>query len=270
MPKAIFKGSLSFGLVNIPIKVYPAVKSKRVAFRLLHKKCHTPLQHKRWCPHCGESVGIEEVVRGLPICEGKFAIFSEGELEQLLEQLQLKTVKAIEIVGFADAGEIDPLFFENSYWLEPEEGGEKAYALLREILARTGKVAVGKVVMRGKEYVVVVRAYQNALLMHALYYSDEVVSPELLENLKKVVVVREAELKMGQMLIEQLAMQFKPEEFQDRYRQAVMELARKKVEGELVSVERRKEVEATLDLMKALEASLEEAKKKKVVQVQSA
>jgi DNA end-binding protein Ku len=259
MAKAIFSGSISFGLVNIPVKVYPAVKDKRVAFRTLHKECHTPLIHKRWCPTCNREVRLEEVEKGYQLSKDRFVVLTDEELERV----QLKTLKVLEIIGFVDAAEIDPLYYDFPYLLEPQEGGEKAYTLLREILSQTGKVAIGRVVMRNKEYVVVLRPYQKALLMVTLHYHDEIVSPEELENLKKVVVVREQELKMGQLLIQQLVGEFKPEEFKDRYREAVMELVRKKAEGEVIPVARVKEVEATVDLMKALEASLQQLKKKK-------
>ncbi len=262
MPKAIFKGSLSFGLVNIPIRVYPAVREKRVAFRLVHRDCKTPLQNKRWCPHCNREVPLREIVRGFPLTPDTLVLIEDEELQKL----QLKTLRMIEIQAFVDAGEIDPLYFGTSYFLEPEEGGEKAYTLFREILSRTGKIAIGKVVMRNKEHVVAIRAYQNALLMVTLHYSDELLNPQELENLKKVIVVREQELKMAQMLIEQLAGEFRPEQFKDRYREAVLQLAKQKAEGQLVPIPRAKEVKATVDLMKALEASIQEIKKKKKAQ----
>lgn len=266
MPKAIFKGSISFGLVNIPIRVYPAVKERTVAFKTLHQKCHTPLQHRRWCPKCNQEVPMEEVERGFPLSKDLVVPITEQELEAL----QLKTIKMIEIQGFADGAEIDPLYFGPTYLLEPEEGGEKAYTLLREILSRVGRVAIGRVVMRNKEYVVAIRPYQKALLMVTLHYHEELTKPEELENLKKVVVVREQELQLAQALIQQLAQEFRPEEFQDRYRQAVLELVKKKAEGEAIPLLRAKEVGATVDLMKALEASLEEAKKRKAPQAQTA
>ncbi len=262
MPKAIFRGSVSFGLVSIPVKAYPAVKEKGVAFRILHKECHTPLQHRRWCPRCNREVKLEEVERGFPLSKDLMVPVSQEELERL----QLKTLKVVDIQGFVDAAEIDPLYYGSSYLLEPEEGGEKAYTLLRDILSQTGKVAVGRVVIREKEHVVVLRPYQKAILMVTLHYHDEIVSPEELENLKKVVVVREQELKMGQALIQQLMGEFRPEEYRDRYREAVMELVRKKMEGEAAPVVRAREVQATVDLMKALEASLEELKKKKAAE----
>jgi DNA end-binding protein Ku len=153
MAKAIFSGSISFGLVNIPVKVYPAVKDKRVAFRTLHKECHTPLIHKRWCPTCNREVKLEEVEKGYQLSKDRFVVLTDEELERV----QLKTLKVLEIIGFVDAAEIDPLYYDFPYLLEPQEGGEKAYTLLREILSQTGKVAIGRVVMRNKEYVVVLR-----------------------------------------------------------------------------------------------------------------
>jgi DNA end-binding protein Ku len=266
MAKAIFSGSISFGLVNIPIKVYPAVKERGVAFKTLHKACHTLLQHRRWCPKCNKEVPLEEVEKGFQLSKDRVVVLTDEELERV----QLKTLKIVEILGFVDAAEIDSVYFGFPYLLEPQEGGEKAYTLLREILSQTGKVAIGRVVMRNKEYVVVLRPYQKAILMVTLHYHDELVSPEELENLKKVVVVKEQELKMAQLLIQQLTGEFKPEEYRDRYREAVMELVRKKAEGEVIPVTRAKEVEATVDLMKALEASLEQLKKKKEAEAAAA
>ncbi len=260
MPRALWKGSISLGLVNIPIAIYLAAKDRIIEFHNLCGKCHTPLTYKRWCPHCEREVPWNEIVKGYKISKGKYVIVEKKELEAL----QLKSTKAIEIVQFIDVGQIDPLFIEKNYYLVPQEGGEKAYHLFRNVLEITGKAAIGKVVFRGKEHLVAIRHYKKGLIMTVLHYKDEIIPIEELEALKRTVVIKENELKLAKALIEKLSGKFEIEKFKDEYIEAVSNLIKKKAAGEKV-VEKPVKVEPTSsrDLMKALKASVEAVKKRK-------
>ena len=257
MPRALWKGSLVFGLVNIPVKVYAAAKDRAISFSMLHSECHTPLKYKRWCSKCEKEVGWNEIDKGYEISKSKFISLAREELEKL----QLKTVKSIDIQKFVDLASIDSLYFSGHYYLAPEEGGEKAYSLLRDILTLTNKVAVGKVVFHNKEHVVAVRPYQRGLVMTTLHYPNEVTDINKLEELEKLVEVRERELDLAKALIEHMSGEFKPEEYVDSYRQAVMQLIKQKAEGIEVPAAKPLEAEATVDLMKALQASVKVVKK---------
>jgi DNA end-binding protein Ku len=257
MPRALWKGSLVFGLVNIPVKLYAATKDRAISFNMLHSECHTPLKYKRWCPTCEREVGWNEIDKGYEITKDKFISLTKEELERI----QLKTVKSIDIQKFVDLASIDSIYFNTHYYLAPEEGGEKAYSLLHDILAVTNKAAIGKVVIHNKEHVVAVRPYQKGLVMTTLHYPNEVIDINKLEELEKLVVVRQQELDLAKVLIEHMSGEFKPEEYADSYRQAVMQLIKQKAEGIELPAAKPVEAEATVDLMKALQASVQAAKK---------
>ncbi len=251
MPHAIWKGSISFGLVNIPVKVYSATKEKAVEFHLLCPNCKVPIEYKRVCPKCGREIKWEEVVKGYKLGERYIPISREE-----LEKIQLKTLKLIEVVEFVDAGEIDPLFIKKNYYLVPQEGGEKAYSLFKEILEVSGKVAIARVVLRGKEHVVVLRPYQKGILMSVLYYRDEIIPIAQFEELKKLVVVREEELALAKMLIEKMSAHFSLGRFKDRYKEAVEKLVEKKMRGEEIEAMEEGEEERKGDILEELKASI--------------
>lgn len=257
MPRAIWKGSLVFGLVNIPVKLYAATKDRAISFSMLHSECQTPLKYKRWCPTCDREVGWNEIDKGFEITKNKFIPITKEELEGL----QLKTVKNIDIQKFVDSAAIDSIYFNTHYYLAPDEGGEKAYSLLRDVLALTNKVAIGRVVIHNKEHVVAVRPYQKGLIMTTLHYPNEVIDINKIEELGKPVELKEQELEIAKALIEHLSGEFRPEEYVDSYRQAVMQLIKQKAEGIQVPTAKPAEVVATVDLMKALQASVQALKK---------
>ena len=259
MPKAIWKGTLSTGLINIPIKAYLATKDRTISFNLIHSGCSTPLKYKRWCPKCEKEVGWGEIDRGYPITREKIIVLKLEELERL----QLKTIKTIDIQKFVDLTSIDSIFFAAHYYLAPEEGGEKAYSLLRDALSITNKAGIGKVVIHNKEHVVAIRPYQKGLAMTMLHYPNEVLDIGKLEELERLPEVGDRERELAKVLIEHMEGEFKPEEHVDTYRQAVMEMIKQKAEGIEIPAEKPIEVEATVDLMKALEASVKAAAKAK-------
>ena len=259
MSRAIWKGSISFGLVNIPIKLYSATKERAVKFHLLCPHCKTPLQYKRFCPKCEKEISWEEVIKGYKVGE-KYIPLEKEELEKI----KLKTLKIIEILEFVDAGQIDPLFIKKNYYLVPQEGGEKAFSLFREVLEITGKLAIGRVVLRGKEYVVAIRPYRKGLVLSILYYKDEVLPVEQLEELKKLVVVKEQELALARALIERMLGEFSLGKYKDRYKEEVEKLVEKKLKGEKVEEKEEDEEYAKGDIIDQLKATLKvlEAKKK--------
>lgn len=259
MPRAVWSGSLSFGLVNIPVKAYVATKDRAISFKMLCGKCHTPLHYKRWCPKCEREVPWDEIERGYGVTKDHFVVFSKEELEGV----QLKSAKTIDIERFVDGGAIDSLYLDKHYYLVPAEGGGRAYFLLHDVLALSNKVAVGKVIMRTKEHIVGIRSYRQALLMTTLRYPNEIVPLDTFEELRSPVESREKELELAKELIKSMSGNFEPEEYRDRYREAVMKLIKQKVEGVEVEVERVPEVERTRDLMKALKASVQTVKKEK-------
>lgn len=258
MPRAVWKGSLSMGLINIPVRAYPATKSRAISFNMVHSECQTPLRYKRWCPHCGREVTWNEIDRGYEITKGKMIVLKREELERL----QLKTVSTIDIRSFVDMSGVDSIYFAAHYYLAPGEGGEKAYSLLRDVLTITNRAAVGKVVIHNKEHVVAIRPYRRGLVMTTLHYANEVLDIEKLEELEKLPAVSERERELSKVLVQHLSGEFKPEEYVDKYREAVMQLIKQKAEGIALPAAKPIEVEATVDLMKALEASVKAVKEK--------
>ncbi|MEM5802052.1 MAG: Ku protein [Candidatus Aenigmatarchaeota archaeon] len=257
MPRSIWKGSISFGLVNIPIKVYPAAQSKQLSFHTLCKEGH-PLEYKRWCPVERREVKWDEVKKGYKIGD-KYIILEKEDLKKI----ELKTTKTIDIVEFVDAPQIDPIYIEKSYYVVPEETGVKAYSLFVEALSLQNKIAIGKVVMREKEYLVALRAYKKGLVMHVLHYLGEIKPIEELEELKNVVVVKGEELKLAQVLIEKLTEEkFDIGKFTDTYTEALKKLIKTKAEGKVFKIEERP-VEEAKSLMEALKISVETVERKK-------
>ena len=257
--KAIWKGAISFGLVNIPIKIYKAAESKTLSFKTLDKEGH-PVEYKRWCPICKREIKWQEVKKGFKIAKDKYIVLEKKDFEKI----KLKTTKSIEIEEFIEAEQIDPIYIEKSYYIVPEETGIKAYSLFVEALRVTNKIAIGKVVIRNKEYLVAIRAYKKGLVMHILHYLQEIKPIEELPELKELVVVKDEELKLAQALIQKLAAkEFDLGKFRDAYTEALKKIIKAKVEGKAFEVEEKREVEEAKSLMEALKASVELAKKKK-------
>jgi DNA end-binding protein Ku len=254
--RPIWKGHLTFGLVTIPIKLYTATDAKDIRFRLLHKSCMTPIQNKRYCPYHEEIVEWNDVVRGFEYAKGKFVPMTDEELENV----PLDTAGTVSVSAFVDLAEIDPIYYERSYYLAPDEGGQKAFRLLHDTLEESSKIAVGKVVIREKEHLVSVRPYDGAMVMATLFYADEVRSAEDIPELPVQAKVHPNEKKMALQLVEGMASGFDPAQFQDDYREALQKVINAKVEGEPVAAPERKE-EKVVDLMEALRRSLQATRK---------
>ncbi|RAL21096.1 Ku protein [Thermoflavimicrobium daqui] len=255
----MWKGSISFGLVNIPIKMYAATEEKDIRFRYLHKECRTPVKNVRMCPHCNKEVPWEEVVKGFEYADGRFVILEKEEMAELLPDPN----KAIEILDFVELTEIDPIYFNKTYYLGAQDANNKAYALLRKALDSSQKIGVAKVTIRSKQSLAVIRVYQNCLVMETIFYPDEVRDVKMVPGVPEEIELPEKELKMADQLIENLTIPFDPEKYQDEYRKSLEEALEKKINAEEIVEAPEKKPEKVIDLMAALQASLEATTTKK-------
>lgn len=254
----MWKGTISFGLVNIPIKLHAATEDKDIKLRSLHKKCHSPIRYEKVCPVCGEELDAKEIVKGYEIAKGKFIVLEEEELEELRKQTE---EKAVEIMDFLDMREIDPVYFNRSYYMSPNEGGVKAYGLLRKALTESEKVGLARIVMRSKEQLAVIRVYENTLLMETIHYPDEVRRASDVPNVPQDDEVSKKEIETAILLIDQLTTSFEPEKYTDAYRSNLMALIESKRTGKKLVTAKVKEPENNVtDLMAALQASIDRAK----------
>lgn len=257
----IWKGSISFGLVNIPIKLHSATEDRDIKLRSLHKECHTPIKYEKVCPVCDKEIEHNDIVKGYEVTKGKFVVLEEEELNEIKEANAEKTV---EILDFIKIDEIDPIFYDRSYFLSPNDGGKKAYTLLRKALLTTGKVGIAKITMRSKEHLSVVRVYENTLVMETIHYPDEVRASKDVPNVPENDDISEKELETATMLIEQLTSEFQPENYHDEYRERLSKLIESKQTGEkVVTAKERAPKENVTDLMAALQASIDSTKPEK-------
>jgi DNA end-binding protein Ku len=257
MPRAIWSGAISFGLVNVPVKVYSAVSRKTIRFHQLHDKDGVPIRVKRVCPADEEEVPYEHIVKGYEIGKGQYVVIAPEELEAL----DPKKTRTIDIQEFVELEQIDPIYYDSSYHLAPAAGAEKAYALLLQAMKDADKVAIGRVVIRTKEYLAAIRPMEDALTMATMLFGDEVVDPDRLEELPaRDGKPAKREVEMAQQLIESLSVEFDPNRHRDEYRERVLELIERKAAGEEIAPRPPERDEGpTPDLMAALEASLAEA-----------
>jgi len=256
--RASWKGTVSFGLVSIPVKVYSAQRDRSVSFTLLHKDCLTPIKYKKWCPKCGREIGSDEIVRGYEIAKGQYVVLTDEDLERI----PLKTIKSVQILGFVNKEEVsNPLLFRKVYYIVPDKGGEKPYVLLREAMKRTGKVAIAKVAIRGKEYLALVYPLNHILALILLYYADEI-TPESELPAFAEPEISEEELKLAEELISMLEKKFVHEEYKDEYKEALEKLIKEKLEGKEIVIPEVKKEEVK-ELVEALKATVAEIRKKK-------
>jgi DNA end-binding protein Ku len=258
MARSIWRGAISFGLVNVPVKLYSAVSKKTVRFNQLHESDNSRIQLKRFCADEDQEVPFEEIVKGYEISPGRYVVITPEELENL----DPKKTRSIDIEDFVDLDEIDPLFYEHPYYLAPDTGAAKPYKLLLEALRETNKVAIARVVIRSKEYLTAIRPAGNVLTMETMLFADELIDPGDLDELPdEDVRATEREVDMARQLIESLATGFDPTKYRDEYRERVLDLIERKASGEEVAIPAEPEAPAAVpDLMAALEASLAAAK----------
>lgn len=257
----MWKGTISFGLVNIPVKMHAATENKDVKLRQLHKECKSPVKYEKVCPVCDKEVKNEEIVKAYEYAKNKFVVLDDEDIEALRKEQE---DKAVEIVDFVKLEDIDPIYFEKSYYLSPNEGGSKAYGLLRSALNDTGKIGIAKMIIRSKEQLAVIRVYENALVVETIHYPDEVRSVQDVPNIPEEVKIVKKELDTAKMLIDQLTTEFEPEKYNDDYRTALLELIEEKKNNAQTTTAKDKPVpDNVTNLMDALQASLERAKSEK-------
>jgi DNA end-binding protein Ku len=257
MPRAIWTGAISFGLVTVPVKLYSAVDRKTVRFHQLSGKTGIRVAQKRVDPQTEEEVPYQDIVKGYEIAPERYVKIEPAELETL----EPKKTKTIEIEEFVELSQIDPIFYDHPYYLAPGTGGAKPYRLLLEAMEETGKVAIARVVIRSKEQLVAVRPMGIALGMATMLFPDEVLPPERLDEIKEAADVKttKRELEIAEQLIESLAGEFEPDKYRDNYREQVLALIERKAEGKEIAVQPpAEEMPAPApDLMSALKASLD-------------
>jgi DNA end-binding protein Ku len=257
MPRPLWKGSISFGLVDIPVQLFRAQAPKEVRFHQLHKKDGVRIQQKRWCPADDEEVPYDEIVKGYELAPENYVLIEPEELGAL----DPKSTHVIEIQDFVDLDEIDPLFYDRGYHVAPGERATKSYGLLTRAMEDANKVGIARFVMRTKEYLCAIRPHDGGLVLETMLFADEVVSPAELGVMYEVVTPDERELKMARQLIDSLAADFDAAKYRDEYREKVLALIDAKAEGRGVVQQPEVEEKApVVDLMAALEASLAAAR----------
>ncbi|MGH2483944.1 MAG: Ku protein, partial [Candidatus Limnocylindria bacterium] len=258
MARAMWRGAIQFGLVTVPVKLYLATESTGIGFNMLHASCLNRIQMKIYCPFHDEVVPRSETVRGYEWSKGRYVVVTDEDLEAV----PLKTIRAIEIAMFVDAQKEDhgAQFVKSAYYLEPDPVGKKAFFLLREVLADTGKSAICKVVMKDREQLAAINPYASTMLLTTLHWPDEIRSVEELVVDASGIEIKASERKMAEQLIASMTGEFKAEEFQDDYRQALMGVIESKVAGEEPTPMAKAEPTKIGDLMAALEASVSAAR----------
>jgi len=255
MARAIWSGAISFGLVNVPVKLYSATSPKTVRFHQLSSKTGARIKQKRVDPTTGDEVPFEEIIKGYEITPDRYVTIAPEELDAL----DPKATRTVDIEEFVDLVDIDPIFYDHNYYLAPTAGGAKAYKLLLDAMREAGKVGIGRVVLRSKQQLCALRPAGEALTLTTMLFGDEVLAPDRIDELDALgdAEASERELKMAQQLIASLSADFEPSKYRDEYRERVLELIERKAAGEEIAVQpQAEEPAAAPDLMAALEASL--------------
>ena len=255
MPRSIWSGAISFGLVNVPVKLYSAVSRKTVRFNQLNEKTGNRIAMKRTDPETGDEVPFEQIVKGFELTKDRYVIITPDELDALDPERS----RMIQIEDFVDQEDIDPIYYDHPYYLVPDKGAEKAYGLLLNAMDASSKVAIARVVLRSKEQLVAIRPAGEMLMMETMIFHDEVVPHDDIDDLpdSKSLKVSDREVKMAQQLIDSLSSDFEPSKYRDEYRDKVLDLIERKASGEDIAVQPEAPAPAKVpDLMAALEASL--------------
>jgi len=268
MARAIWKGSISFGLVNIPIALYPATRREEFKFRLLRKTDLSPVNYKRVAEKDGKEVPWDQIVKGYEYEKGKYVVLKDEDFQRV----DVEATQTVDIQDFVELDEIDPIFFYKPYYLEPQKGGDKAYALLRDALKDSKKVGVAKVVIKTREYLAGVKPEDGALVLELMHFADELADTTKL-HIPKKVEIGEREITMAKSLIDSMSSKWNPEKYKDDYREALMEVIEEKVEsgGKEIEEKPKKAPKPTkvIDLVSVLQKSLEETGAKKKTSARS-
>jgi DNA end-binding protein Ku len=257
--RAIWSGTISFGLVSVPVRMFTATESKELRFHFVHKEDLVPIGYDKVRKDTGESVDDEEIVRAYEIEKGKYVPLTEEDFDRV----DVELTRSIDICDFVDLEEIDPILFRQAYYLLPQEGSEKPYRLLVRALDETGKVAIAKVVIRKKEHLACLRPHDGTLVIETMYYADEIRNPERLQESEdgRKAQVRKEEVEMAKQLVESLSASFKPDKYDDEYRKELLDIIRKKAKGQKLPEPEPEEEGEVVDLMAALRESVKQSKR---------
>ena len=259
MPRSMWKGAISFGLVTIPVAVYPATEEKTLRFNQLHDEDGGRIRYKRVCEKDGEEVTFEHIVKGYEVEKDRYVVLTDDDFDAV----PIASSRAIDIVQFVELDEIDPVLFKKSYYLVPDETGAKAYALLREAMKEDDRVGIAKVSFRDKEHIAALRFKDDAFVLETMFWPDEVRDADF-GGVDVDLEVRDQELQMARQLIDSLTSDWSPEEFSDAYRAALLEIVEAKLNGQEIEVVEQEPTAKVVDLMEALKASVAAAKKEDV------
>ena len=257
-----WSGTVSFALLSIPVKLYTATRSKDISFNQIERSTGGRIKQKRVSATSGEEVASEDILKGYDLGGDRYVIVKPEELEALLPK-DRNNEKTIQILDFVSMEDIDPLYFEKGYYLAPDKGGARPYALLAKAMTESKKVAIAKVVLRQKEYLTAIRPLNGMLCMETMYFADEVVDPAEIDGLEHNIDIAEKELDMAKMLVEASSSDFEPTKYKDEYREKVLAMIEAKAAGTTFEMPAVEEAPKVVDLMAALEASLAAAKAKK-------
>ena len=260
MPKAIWSGAISFGLVNIPVKLFSAVQDKDIHFHMLHKADGTRVRQQLYCPTDDKTIPRSEVEKGYEVSPGQYVVVTSEELEGLVP----KASRMIEMQDFVEMSEIDPIYFQHPYYLVPDEDAKKAYSLLARSMKESKRIGIGKFVMRGKEYLAAIRPYKDMIVLETMHFAEDIVESSEVGGAEDGHKPAERELKMAGQLIDMLASDFEPGKYKDEYREAIHDLVETKAQGKEYVMPAAPVPEAqVVDIMAALEKSLAKAREKK-------
>ncbi|MCX7773456.1 MAG: Ku protein [Clostridia bacterium] len=252
----MWKGSISFGLVNIPVKMFAATEDRDIRFKYIHNKCKTPVKNERVCPTCNEEITSKDIVRGYEYEPGRFVIIKDEDIDAV----RPPSARTVEILDFVNLKEVDPIYYDKSYYLAPQEnGGAKAYTLLRQAMDETGKIAIARITIRDKQSLAVLRFLNHVLVLETIFFPDEVRDMKQIPGVPENIKIDAREIDMAKQLIENLSAEFEPSKYKDEYREALLNMIHKKIEGEEIVSAPEAPQRNVIDLMAALQASLKKA-----------
>jgi DNA end-binding protein Ku len=253
--RPIWSGSISFGLVSVPVRMYSATESKELRFNFLDRRDMSPIGYEKVSKDSGKPVPPDEIVRGFEVQKGQYVPIEDEDLDRL----DIELTHSIDICDFVDLEEIDPIYFRKAYYLLPQEGAEKPYRLLVKALEETGKVGIAKVVIRNKQHLAALRAYDGRLVLETMYYADEIRQPEAVDGNARL---QKPEVEMAKSLVENLSDKFKPEKYDDNYRKELLDVIKAKAKGKELPEPKEEEDGEVVDLMAALRESVERTQRK--------
>jgi DNA end-binding protein Ku len=252
MATTVWKGHLTFGLISMPVRMFAAARGERISFNQLHKECHSRLKQPLFCPVCNRNVERSEIVKGYEYEKDQYVLFSEEELDKI----EPASARVMEILEFVKLSEMDPLYFDSSYYVSPEDAGVKAYHLLMKAMEESGYGAVAKLTMHQREHIVIVRPGTKGMTLHTMFYSNEIRAAEAVPTDK--IEVKDQEKKLAQQLIESLAAPFEPQKYRDEYQENLRAMISAKLQGQQVTEVAQPHLAPVIDLMEALKKSLAE------------